>query len=246
MSAPALAGRPSLRIRGTHYPVLLPTVRDPRLHLAAVIVTLQVLGQVAFDFQLSIAQILVSLAVAGILEVAITFRTQRVLMWPASALLTGNGVAFILRVPGTEHGDWWSMNGWWIFAGTSAVALLSKYVIRVRGRHVFNPSNFGLVLCFLLLGAQRADPLALWWGPLSPSLVFALGAHRRRRLPHPAATASRRDRSRLLGRVRCRHRRPRGERPHHDRAPGTSARSRAGSSGGSSSPRRRSSSSSSS
>src|SRR5262245_53454296 len=95
-------------------------------------------------------------------------------MWPASALLTGNGVAFVLRVPGTEHGDWWSMNGWWIFAGTSAIALLSKYVIRVRGHHVFNPSNFGLVLCFLLLGAERADPLALWWGALSPALVLAL------------------------------------------------------------------------
>ena len=174
MSAPALAGRPSLRIGGTHYPVLLPTLRDPRLHLAGIIVTLQVLGQVAFDFQLSIAQILVSLAVAGLLEVAIAFRSQHVLMWPASALLTGNGVAFVLRVPGTEHGDWWSMNGWWIFAGTSAVALLSKYVVRVRRNHVFNPSNFGLVLCFLLLGAERADPLALWWGPLSPALVLAL------------------------------------------------------------------------
>jgi len=32
-------------------------VRDPRLHLAGVIVSLQVLGQVAFDFRLSIAQI---------------------------------------------------------------------------------------------------------------------------------------------------------------------------------------------
>jgi Na+-translocating ferredoxin:NAD+ oxidoreductase RnfD subunit len=174
MSAPALAGRPSLRIGGTHYPVLLPTLRDPRLHLAAVIVSLQVLGQFAFDFQLSIAQILVSLVVAAVLEVAIAFRTQRVLMWPASALLTGNGVAFVLRVPGTEHGDWWSMNGAWIFAATSAVALLSKYLIRVRGRHIFNPSNFGLVLCFLLLGVERADPLALWWGPLSPALVVAL------------------------------------------------------------------------
>ena len=76
-----------------------PTLRDPRLHLAAIIVTLQVLGQVAFDFQLSIAQILVSLAVAGILEVAIAFRSQHVPMWPASALLTGNGVAFVLRAP---------------------------------------------------------------------------------------------------------------------------------------------------
>src|SRR6185312_4764622 len=93
----------AVTIRGTRYPVLLPTLRDPRLHLAAVIVSLQVLGQVAFGFRLSIAQILVSLVTAGVLEFAITFRRQHVIMWPASALLTGNGVALVLRVPGTEH-----------------------------------------------------------------------------------------------------------------------------------------------
>ena len=57
-----------MRIRGTAYPVLLPTWRDPRLHLAGVIVTLQVLGQTAFDFRLSIAQILVSLLTCAVLE----------------------------------------------------------------------------------------------------------------------------------------------------------------------------------
>jgi hypothetical protein len=164
----------SLRLRGTDYPVLLPSLRDPRLHLAGVIVSLQVLGQVAFDFQLSIAQILVSILTCAVLEVAITFRHQRVIMWPASAMLTGNGVAFILRVPGTEHGDWWSLHGWWIFAGTAAISLLSKYVIRFRGRHVFNPSNFGLVACFLLLGSGRAEPLDFWWGPMSVWLALAL------------------------------------------------------------------------
>lgn len=176
MSAPAAVGAdgPALRIGGRSYPVLLPTLRDPRLHLAAVIVSLQVLGQVAFEFRLSIAQILIALLTAAVLEVAIVFRSQRVLMWPASALLTGNGVAFVLRVPGTEHGDWWSLRGAWIFAATSAVALLSKHVVRIRGRHVFNPSNIGLVLCFLLLGAERSDPLELWWGPMSPSLVLAV------------------------------------------------------------------------
>ena len=46
-AAPA-AGKPTLRIRGTTYPVLLPTLRDPRLHLAAVLISLQVLGQTAF------------------------------------------------------------------------------------------------------------------------------------------------------------------------------------------------------
>ena len=174
-SVPAVAeGRPTVHIRGTAYPVLLPTIRDPRLHLAGVIVTLQVLGQTTFDFDLSIAQILVSLLTCAVLEVTIAFRRQRVLMWPASALLTGNGVAFVLRVPGTEHGDWWSMHGWWIFAGTAAIALLSKYLIVFRGRHVFNPSNFGLVLCFLLIGPERADPLAFWWGPMSVWLALAL------------------------------------------------------------------------
>jgi hypothetical protein len=176
VSTPALAAAraPTLSIRGTPYPVLLPTLRDPRLHLAAVIVSLQVLGQAAFDFQLSIAQILIALGTCAVLETGIAFRQQRVIMWPASALLTGNGVAFVLRVPGTHHGDWWSLRGAWIFAGTAAVSLLSKYVIKLRGRHIFNPSNFGLVLCFLILGKNRADPLDFWWGPMSPWMALAL------------------------------------------------------------------------
>ena len=173
-STVADATRPTLTIGGTTYPILLPTVRDPRLHLAFVIVSLQVLGQTAFGFQLSIAQILVSLGTCAVLEFGITLFRERVIMWPASALLTGNGVAFVLRVPGTEHGDWWSLHGWWIFAGTAAVALLSKHVIRFRGRHFLNPSNLGLVLCFLILGSGRADPLDLWWGPMSAWMVLAL------------------------------------------------------------------------
>jgi ASPIC and UnbV/FG-GAP-like repeat/NQR2, RnfD, RnfE family len=176
MSAPALARPDGLRlqIRGTSYPVLLPSIRDPRLHLASVIISLHVLGQVAFGFDLSIAQILIALGTAGLLEFTITFARDRVIMWPASALLTGNGVAFILRVNGTQHGDWWSLHGWWVFSGTAAIALLSKYVIRFRGRHVFNPSNFGLVVCFLAIGPEIAEPLDFWWGPLDLWMALAL------------------------------------------------------------------------
>src|SRR3954469_16617459 len=158
----------------TRYPVILPKRTDPRLHLAATIISLQVLGQVAFQLRVSIAQILISLLTCAVLEVAITFRKQKVWMWPASALLTGNGVAFILRVPGTQHGDWWSLRGWWIFVGTAAFSLLSKYLIQWRGRHFFNPSNIGLVLCFLLLGRTRAEPLDFWWGPMSWWMALAL------------------------------------------------------------------------
>jgi hypothetical protein len=175
MSATAApAGGPALVIRGRSYPVLLPRLSDPRLHLAAVIISLQVLGQVAFGFDLSIAQILIAVGTCAVLEVAIAFRSHHVLMWPASAMLTGNGVAFILRVPGTEHGDWWSLHGWWIFALTAAGGLLSKYLIRIGGGHVFNPSNIGLVVCFLLLGPLRAEPLDFWWGPMSWWMALAL------------------------------------------------------------------------
>jgi Na+-translocating ferredoxin:NAD+ oxidoreductase RnfD subunit len=173
-AAPAPGDGLALRIRGRSYPVLLPKLKDPRLHLAATITSLQVIGQIGFHFELSIAQILISLATCAVLEVAIAARRQGVLLWPASALLTGNGVAFVLRVPGTAHGDWWSTRGWWIFAATAAGSLLSKHVLVWRGAHIFNPSNIGLVVCFLALGRTRAAPLDFWWGPMSPWLVAAL------------------------------------------------------------------------
>src|SRR5437763_15929521 len=174
MEAALSATAPSILIRGTPYPVLLPKLRDPRLHLAATITSLQVIGQVGFHFEVSIAQILLALGTCAALEVAIAFRSQRVILWPASAMLTGNGVAFVLRVPGTAHGDWWTLRGWWIFVATAAVSLLSKHVIKWRGEHIFNPSNIGLVICFLALGRSRAAPLDFWWGPTSLWLALAL------------------------------------------------------------------------
>src|SRR3954465_7347409 len=173
-AAPAPGGL-TLTVRGAAYPVVVPKLSDPRLPLAATITSLQVIGQVGFHFELSIAQILISLATCALLEVAIALRRQHVLLWPASALLTGNGVAFVLRVPGTAHGDWWSLRGWWIFAGTAAIALLSKHVLVWRGAHIFNPSNIGLVICFVALSRNQAAPLDFWWGPMSVWLGLALG-----------------------------------------------------------------------
>ena len=177
MSAPSPVGvsGPSLRLRGHSYPILLPKLSDPRLWLATTFVCLHTLGQVEFQFRVSIPQILTALLTAAVLEVAIAFHSKHVILWPASALLTANGIAFIMRVPGTEHGDWWSTRGLWIYATVSAVALLSKYLIKFRGEHIFNPSNLALVLVFLILGSQRTEPLQFWWGPLSVWLVLVLG-----------------------------------------------------------------------
>ena len=173
-AAPVVPPGRTVRLAGREYPLVLPSIRDPRLHLASVIITVQILGQTSFGFGLSIAQILCALVTSALLEVVIVFATKRVVAWPASAMLTGSGVALVLRVPGTRHGDWWSLHGAWIFVATAAVSLLSKYLIRRHGRHVFNPSNLGLLVCFLSLGSNRADPLDLWWARMSPALAFSL------------------------------------------------------------------------
>jgi Na+-translocating ferredoxin:NAD+ oxidoreductase RnfD subunit len=163
--------KPSVRLFGRLYPVLLPSLHDPRLHVAAVLLTLQVLGQTVLNFRLSIAQILVCLAVGALIEFGVAFFKDKVILWPASGLLTGNSTAFIFRVPGTLHGQWWSTHGIWIFVGVVAISMASKYLIRWKGRHIFNPSNLGLVLAFVALGPQYTEPQDLWWIPLGPWMI---------------------------------------------------------------------------
>jgi Na+-translocating ferredoxin:NAD+ oxidoreductase RnfD subunit len=163
----------TLTFGGTSYPLILPSVRDPRLHVAAVILTIHLLGQTVLGFELTVPQILAAILTCAVLEVAITFRQTRSFVWPASAMLTGSGVALIMRVVGTPAHDPWNTFGWYIFAAVAAVSLLTKYLIKYRGSHVFNPSNIGLVLAFVILGSALVEPLDFWWGPLDVWMLLA-------------------------------------------------------------------------
>ncbi len=163
----------TVRFGGTSYPLVLPNIRDPRLHLAGVIITIHVLGQVALDFRVSVPQIVIAIVTCALLEVALTFRSTKQVVWPASAMLTGSGVALILRIVGQQRGDHWTLDGWYFFAGIAALSLLTKYWVRYRGSHVFNPSNVGLVAAFLILGSELIEPLDFWWAPLDLWMLAA-------------------------------------------------------------------------
>jgi len=163
----------TLTLGGRAYPVILPNIRDPRLHVAAVIITVHVLGQVGLHFRVSIPQILAAILTCAILEIALTFRQSRAFVWPASAMLTGSGVALILRVVGTPPDEPWTIDGWQTFAVVAGLSLLTKYVIKYRGTHVFNPSNIGLVVAFVVLGSSRVEPLDFWWAPLNVWMLTA-------------------------------------------------------------------------
>jgi Na+-translocating ferredoxin:NAD+ oxidoreductase RnfD subunit len=74
--------------------------------------------------------------------------------WPhlASAYISGISVGMLVRSP-----------FWWPFIIGSVLSILSKYVLRWRGRHLWNPSNFGLCVLFVLApGAVTA--LSIQWG----------------------------------------------------------------------------------
>ena len=168
-----MAAARTLTIGTTSYPLYLPTIRDPRLHVASVIITIHVLGQIGLHFRVSVPQILAAIVTCAIIEVALTFRSSRAFVWPASAMLTGSGVALILRVVGTPADQPWYTDDWWIFATVAGLSLMTKYVIKYRGTHVFNPSNIGLVVAFLVLGNARVEPLDFWWAPLNAPMLIA-------------------------------------------------------------------------
>jgi Na+-transporting NADH:ubiquinone oxidoreductase subunit NqrB len=58
----------------------------------------------------------------------------------------------------------------------AVLSILSKYVLRFRGRHLWNPSNFGICV-LLFLAPYAVAPLSVHWGnELWPMLViWAIG-----------------------------------------------------------------------
>jgi hypothetical protein len=163
----------SITVSGRVIPVHGPRLRDPRLHLALVIVAVITIGVGLLEFRLSIPHILITVAVCAVVELAHRFVTTGALVWPASGMQTATSTVLVLRIVGVEHGDWWTFAGLHVMVGVAVLGLATKYVVRTRHGHVFNPSNVALVAAFLVLGAERIEPLDYWWGPLDWRMAVA-------------------------------------------------------------------------
>jgi Na+-translocating ferredoxin:NAD+ oxidoreductase RnfD subunit len=70
----------------------------------------------------------------------------------ASAYISGISVGILVRSPAL-----------WPFALCSVLSIMSKYVLRVKGRHLWNPSNFG-ICALLLLAPETVAALTIQWG----------------------------------------------------------------------------------
>jgi Na+-transporting NADH:ubiquinone oxidoreductase subunit NqrB len=81
--------------------------------------------------------------------------------WPyaASAYITGISVGILLRSPFL-----------WPYILCAFISIASKYVLRFRGRHLWNPSNLGVSL-ILFLAPETVSLLSVQWGNVVAPMV---------------------------------------------------------------------------
>ncbi len=88
--------------------------------------------------------------------------------WPnlSSAYISGISVGILLRSP-----------AFWPYAVCALISIMSKYVLRVHGRHIWNPSNFGIAVMFVLASGTVAG-LSIQWGNfvLPMMVIWVLGS----------------------------------------------------------------------
>lgn len=70
----------------------------------------------------------------------------------SSAYISGNSAGILVRSPFL-----------WPFALCAAISIASKYVFRFRGTHIWNPTNFGIVI-MLLIASDSMAVLSIQWG----------------------------------------------------------------------------------
>ena len=132
--------------------LVVPSLKDPRCTIAAALTLWTVLGQTAYYFNRDPLQLGVAIASACLLDFAITAFWRRQLAVPLSAYITAMSVAILL-----ESYDWR------VFVVAPAWGILSKYLLRDRTRHFFNPSNFAIVTALVFgHGLASVAPGSQW------------------------------------------------------------------------------------
>ena len=140
----------------------MPTWKDPRLPFLALLWCYLVLGITVLGFNRSPEQIISTIIFACLLDMLLhaAFKGGRLLV-PLSAAITGSSLSILVNY---AHGVWYPLIP--VF-----FAIASKYLLTVNGRHVFNPSLFGIVLgLWVADGMISAAPAYQWGG--SAALAF--------------------------------------------------------------------------
>ncbi len=121
--------------------------RDPRLYQILVLSSLLVYGVTRLDLEIRLVQAAALLATVLLAQYACTRLWRLSAFDPRSALISGLSLCLLLRT-----------NSMALAVLAAVVTIAGKFVIRFRGKHVFNPTNFGIVAMMLLTGGVWVSP----------------------------------------------------------------------------------------
>jgi len=144
----------------------LPSLRDPRLAIAAILASYVVLGITVLGFNRTPLQVATTVGAAVLLDMALhaLLRRGQPPLFPFSALITGLGLSILLNY---AHGL--------VLALVPVVfAIASKYLFTYRGRHVYNPALFGVVASLILGQGLLSESPAYQWGGSAAILAFVI------------------------------------------------------------------------
>ena len=116
-----------------------PSLRDPRIMIAAALTLWTTLGQTAYYFNRDLRDLVAAIGTACALDLILGVILFRQFALTLSAYITGLSIAILLE-----------SNDWRVYVVASTWGILSKYLLRDSKRHFFNPSNFAIVMTLLL------------------------------------------------------------------------------------------------
>ncbi|MEZ5306474.1 MAG: hypothetical protein R2684_04935 [Pyrinomonadaceae bacterium] len=139
---------------------------DARLIMPILITTILLVGQLFYGILESYTLTLLAIGSAVVVELALSKFLTGKFSFPASAYISGISVGILTRSPFA-----------WPFALCAALSIASKYVLRYGGRHLWNPSNFGITL-MLMISPWAFSTLSIQWGNnlFAMVIIWTLGS----------------------------------------------------------------------
>ena len=139
----------------------VPSIRVPRRRFLTVdnrflppllITCILITAHLSFGILESYERTAIAIATAIGAELVMGRLTYGAWLNPASAYISGISVGILVRSP-----------FFWPYFLCSLISITSKYVLRFRDRHLWNPSNFGLS-AVLFLAPDTVSHLSIQWG----------------------------------------------------------------------------------
>ncbi len=142
--------------------------RIPAPYYSATLITIiLVLAEWQFHIVGGYQRMALSLAVAVGTEIVLSYLLRGKMPNFTSAYISGNSVTILTKPLAIAM---------WPFALGSFISIASKYVLAMRGRHLWNPTNFGVSM-MLLLAPRTVSVLSHQWSNTyaATAIIYAVG-----------------------------------------------------------------------